>query len=674
MTAKKYNLDGTINTSWKPGSSGKSGKSGDVLSHFAKGLFCCWDGEGFEIDGKHSYTLLANSNDEYIGSVEGLSTYQCLDFICKQCAKMDDRTIHVWFAMGYDINMMLGNMSKKSIAQLWKGGRVDYGQYNLYYRNRKELIIKRFNPDDKWELHKTKGWQRKYLQTVHMWDTFGFFQVRFTEALKTWLGGEYDQTELQRIESSKANRATFQSGQMEEITQYCLSELQGLYALCIKLHGYLQMAKLPIRRWDGAGAVAASMLSKENVRNHMGESPPDIAKYAQHAYAGGRIELLKYGYTDKGVHCYDINSAYPSAMLLLPPLNDGYWQQVYRFEPLSFGLWHVSYKATDTFRPCYPLFYRDKNGRIYYPARTEGIFWTPEVANAVEFHSEETTVHRGWVWRSSPREMPFYFVRQYYDLRKQWKKDGVGAQIVLKLGLNSLYGKMAQQLGGYNGKKPPFHQLEWAGYVTSLTRARLYRAVVTNPGSIVFMATDGIVSTKPLDIPVGDDIGLWEYDYKQALLAVQSGVYFYWKELGVQPKSYYRGFNKGSLSPNSIMASYRNGLSSIRADSTRFIGMGTALVGDRWKEWRTWPTVERTLSLTPLGTKRYPHPDDLVITSQDNPGNRLYKTIATPFYEGAKGGLSHPYPIRWLGEDWAEQYLDGIRLSEFEAELEDSYS
>lgn len=87
---------------------------------------------------------------------------------------------------------------------------------------------------------------------------------------------------------------------------------------------------------------------------------------------------------------------------------------------------------------------------------------------------------------------------------------------------------MAQRVGGSEkyGGRPPWHQLEWAGMITSATRAQLWEAISQNPGAIIAIETDGLFSTAPLDLDIGDELGQWEYKEYEWITYVQSGIYF----------------------------------------------------------------------------------------------------------------------------------------------------
>jgi hypothetical protein len=123
------------------------------------------------------------------------------------------------------------------------------------------------------------------------------------------------------------------------------------------------------------------------------------------------------------------------------------------------------------------------------------------------------------------------------------------------------------------------------------------------PDDVVFIATDGITSLRPLDVEVGSDLGQWEaYTADEAVVA-QSGVY--WLRMGKKWKQTYRGFDQGTLRREHVAEALEKGDEYVLATQTRFVTMGRALVSDEsWHEWRRWITKPKKLRLTPLATKR----------------------------------------------------------------------
>jgi hypothetical protein len=110
-------------------------------------------------------------------------------------------------------------------------------------------------------------------------------------------------------------------------------------------------------------------------------------------------------------------------------------------------------------------------------------------------------------------------VEPLYDYRQSIGSQGPGYPI--KLGINALYGKLAQRKG--NGK---YHNMIWAGLITALTRAKLMEGIALAPDQIIMVATDAVYSLVPLPLDVGKRLGQWEMAELNDLFIVQPGLYW----------------------------------------------------------------------------------------------------------------------------------------------------
>jgi hypothetical protein len=278
----------------------RSGKSGKRLSKFARGAFIAWDGEGVTTpDGIHRYVMLMNSlGDRYVNP-DGISTYAALSMLADIGAR-ERGSIHVAFASGYDVNMILGDCSPGQLRRIWAGAwtAVCNGAFVIQYRPRKSFSVRR--------------WGMK--RSTVLWDTFGFFQSSFVSAVEQYLGKDWP--DLKMIAAQKQLRSSFTLADTDAVSVYCRAECTTLVAVMQKLHGYMGDAGLQVSRWDGAGAVAAALLKREGASAHISRAvPTEVQTAARHAYAGGRSELIRYGYApEQPIFHYDINSAYPTAM------------------------------------------------------------------------------------------------------------------------------------------------------------------------------------------------------------------------------------------------------------------------------------------------------------------------------------------------------------------------
>lgn len=297
--------------------------------------------------------------------------------------------------------------------------------------------------------------------------------------------------------------------------------------------------------------------------------------------------MFRLGRFKGPVYGIDINSAYPAAIANLPSLSEGYWRKVEApSEIVEFGIYHVKLNVTSmpVTQPG-PLFHRDSRHNISFPWSAEGWYWSPEIKVAKQAAGNSLEIIEGWEyvgWESRP----FGFVKDMYEQRKEMKAKKQGSQLALKLALNSLYGKMAQRVGWeHTGSAPKWHQLEWAGYVTSMTRAKLYAVMCRIPyDQLIAVETDGIYTTMtPAELGITDskELGQWEAtEYRQAMY-IQSGVYFMENMDGTWT-SKYRGMDNGSLSPEKFTAYLREltpdgEWPTLTGPTTRFIGYRNAI-------------------------------------------------------------------------------------------------
>jgi hypothetical protein len=142
-----------------------------------------------------------------------------------------------------------------------------------------------------------------------------------------------------------------------------------------------------------------------------------------------------------------------------------------------------------------------------------------------EIKSTYFHVKKAWIFTPiDPNEKPFRgFLNDIYKQRVQYKRAVPydAREKFYKLPPNSLYGKMAQAIGGYETphgwKPPPTANPYLAAAITANSRRRLVEAALTDPHAIVAFMTDGIVSDKRLVLPncvnEGDDSNLGDCEY-----------------------------------------------------------------------------------------------------------------------------------------------------------------
>lgn len=651
---------------------GKGGKN----SKWNVGEFIALDGEGenygdietFAVPGgktyhaqAHRYTLLAASSGESLYNAGNrLETMACLDFLL-DLATVYKKGIFVIFAGSYDINHMLlygigrSCLSVVAGAQTYAFSHEDI-EYRIEYRPRKSLTLRR---GLSWKCKKDGKYSPVWASKIVIWDVWGFFQDSFTGVMAKWLGKEHRHYEL--IRRMKLQRGDFINVSQSDINAYNAAELECLVEIMDKVREAIGGLDLKCARWDGAGAIAAALMRKHELKQFKALTPPGLETPVATAYAGGRIEVCKIGRHDGPVWDYDINSAYPDVMRTLPCLAHGIWKRGTGAPPSGFTLVHCEYAFADGL-PFYPLFYRTRAMQICFPSRGEGIYWYPEYEAAL-LCPGNVDVIEWWHFEPECNHKPFHWIEDYYKTRQRWIKNPDqewqrGAEKIIKLGLNSLYGKSAQQVGGRENKPPAYHQMEWAGYITSATRARLYTAAMHAPDTIIGFATDGIFATGPLPFPHSDDksIGCWDVKIFDGLTLAMAGVYWWHDkpgEGGLKPmgyKHFSRGFDKEAMeSPDFVIEAWKRGLTGVDVKMRRLIGMGSACASDTfWAMRGRFTEGMRTLALNGQSYKR-----GAIDIKRDKPYKKLVATqpAYNIQYENGMQTCSHAYPLGWQRDD-----------------------
>ena len=591
---------------------------------------------------------------------------------------------------------------------------------------------------------------------IRIYDVFGFFQSSFSAVVKSMVdSGRATRAEADFIARMKDRRDQFAEEDIDRIKAYTTLELRLLTRMMGDLRAGFEQTRLHLRHWHGTGAAASALIENQKLKMHFG---CDIAASnissqqtaAHHAYYGGRIELLKQGFLENcSLHVYDIASAYPAAMIEFPSLAGGGWVKspATEFAEGSLGDLRAAVEATSclsmfkirfqfptyerydpdarkaVFIPFYPLPYREKRGGILFPASGYGWYMRDDVLAAIAWlerfvpdyprprgeHRRMTAfeVEEAWIFEQGhegrANQAPFEFVRDLFIERRQIKNAAERSgsydirEKTIKLSLNSIYGKLAQSVGG-EGKAPSVANPYYAAATTAYCRRRLIEAALIDPHAIVFFATDGIASTRPLDglarVPnQGDvvDLGDWEYCEADSGLFVMPGVYTYGKVVydqtgartikpvtkirGGDAKKYAAKVKANEWLIENVLAAWRapfdphkpEQFPRIVAPYQKYITAGNALASrHRWKlagRWTARPGEEgagtREINVHSVGNKRELIPDETCwpdyVSIPGREARRSSGLIRTTPALNNDQALSRPRMPEWLDEGIGEK-------------------
>jgi DNA polymerase type B, organellar and viral len=535
--------------------------------------FIAVDGEAIGGNTDARYALLATSTGKFVWNLDGLKTEVCFDFLCGQQTPGVEL---VCFGLGYDINQWLADVPENTLRELWSSGSCFWKYWRLVWTAGRRFEI----------------YNRRNKRFAIVQECFGFFQQSFVKALTEW--GFDVPAELAAM---KQQRGRFTETMKRQVIDYCFSECRLLVSLMDRLAEAAETAgcKPKPHWWIGAGQLASAMLAANGVQAHH-RHDSDILENTlpiMSAYYGGRAELLRQG-ERSGVNTYDLRSAYPWAATHLRSLSNVRAVKRRRHDPsVEHGIWHTRWEGLPGNIMPFPV-RCDK--AIWYPRTGEGWYHAVEVNTALAA-GFQLDIREGIEFRSKRTEGdPFAFIPGQFAARRKYQQTDNPAQRVLKLALNSLYGKTAQGVAGLG--RPRWQSYIWAGEITARTRARMLTLALKAKDPMM-IATDGLFCGQAPARP-GKQIGGWEHGRLDWLFAAQPGVYQGTE--GDREVLRSRGFFVADIDYDELHAGWaREGPDYVHTyTSHRFIGLGQALQRKTGLgPWRQWVDQDRSLYLMP---------------------------------------------------------------------------
>jgi len=550
-------------------------------------------------DGEDNYHYLTNlqalwKDGRAILEAANIRTRQVLNYLLR----LPGGHVYVIFAGNYDFNMWLRDIPQQIMEHLLKEGECQFQDYFIRWIPNKILIIKR----------------GKALRVIY--DVFAWYQQSFVKACKNWNVGTPEELEL--ITYMKELRGNFSEVDPAKITAYCWLELELLLQLVEKLRQKILQTEYRPKGLYGPGALASAILHHHNLKDHNASTYP--YHLSLRAYYGGRFDSALFGwFTD--VYEHDIHSAYPDQIRYLPCTSRAEWVESSDPAFSRYGLYHVKWSVKDD-TPYPPFPWRTHSGKIYYPTNGEGWYHADEVRAAREvFGKRSIRVLEGTalIERECDRGcqgQPFKWVENLYEWRLRLEAEGNHEQAkVVKLAINSLYGKLAQSVGSKN-KPPEYQNYFLAGAITAGTRAKLLRVINSAPDSVISIATDGLYALERLNVVESENLGDWEVVLNQEHIQLGNGIAKSKKikngELVETEKS--RGFNTRLLDYDKVRAHVEAqgpwGYFTY-PDKRQFITLREAYargkpdIACHWMPGKSEPDATRVINLSPERRDQY---------------------------------------------------------------------
>lgn len=324
-----------------------------------------------------------------------------------------------------------------------------------------------------------------------------------------------------------------------KITEYLKSDCVYLYEL---ISGFVDLYGLQITQASAAMAQWKKISDKK-----VPQSTKEFYERLSPYYYGGRVECFQSGIIEKKFSVYDINSAYPFAMLHEHPYSDDFMHITGFLDNADF------YKVRCISRGAFP----------YRGMGNPGEFAGLRFPNDNEMREYTIT---GWEFRAAQRTKTMQrakvlesisfgdhtnfkqYIQHFYEMRLRAKAKGNDAEsLFAKLLMNSLYGKFAAnpenyknymivpmdtiaglepmgwqfagEIGPWGLAQAPLDESQMRYYnvatgasITGFVRAMLWEAICSCEG-VLYCDTDSVaVERKGAGLLLGDALGQWKHE------------------------------------------------------------------------------------------------------------------------------------------------------------------
>jgi len=390
---------------------------------------------------------------------------------------------------------------------------------------------------------------RKHHKTITFLDTMNYSQMSVKQ-MGQIVGLEKYETPLYILEERLPRKDEY-----AYIEKYNMrdSEITYLFA------NFLQDSfnKFGCKMRITAASTAMDLFQRRYLKQSMYQEPRERMELEYNAYYGGRCEVFKRGLV-RDVNYYDFNSLYPSVMLGdYPNISYSHYTERGEIDFIDYdGISEVRVRCPDDLNiPFLPLHHNNKT--MFPTGEFNGWYSNVELRYALELGYKILDVKRQIYYTRTHRPFEKY-VSTLYALRKAMKYKKDPAELIMKLMMNSLYGKFGQKMYGkeqvfhldsisveqldkmskngevmiqndyvyYKEEKPKYvssHILPiYALYTTALGKIKMYEAM--KDIEVIYVDTDSIITPDYLEDST--EIGMVKKEY-----SIKEGIF-------IKPKMY----------------------------------------------------------------------------------------------------------------------------------------
>jgi len=474
------------------------------------------------LDGYVKLIACSDGNYVYFDDLQSENIDVILKFMTQE--KYRD-TLNFFYNIDFDIAAIIKYLPDNELKQLISLNHVEYKDYKISYVPKKAFTIRRSK----------KVWR--------YFDLWQYYRLSLENAVKQYISADEGKDPIDR--KKLGEDANYWLKHKDAIIKYCIKDAALTQKLGELMQDKLNALGISFDVPYSTGTISVRYFAK--YYKYPRFTPTEWNKYAYLTYFGGRFEVTRKGVVDHVV-IQDINSAYPYQISHLIDIEKGVWQHTKKLdEDADIGFYKIVIEKSPD-HPIQPFSFRD-NGLVYYPQFDNIVHYTTldELIFALDNYDDiEIKILDGWNFYAKEVVYPFKSITEIYEHRKKIKKSDPVMQLVLKIIMNSLYGKFAEKTEGiyeveleeaddflFFGKYIPvtsklrpgkvFNPV-YASLITARTRVMLLEEAVDYPDYVVAMFTDSLISTKQIIKPTSQ-LGGWDNEGEGEALIIGCGVY-----------------------------------------------------------------------------------------------------------------------------------------------------
>ena len=477
---------------------------------YKKKLLNKTDHRGFDTETgyKGDIVLLSDDQGRNIWNPNLLEILQFLTY------KEYRKTINWYYNITFDVESILKMLPIDELEEILEDNKTEYKGFKLFYLPHKYLKI-----------------TDKNKHNVDFYDIAQFYAMSLDNASKEYLGDTKGVADIKGL-----MEYVYYDKVKKVVDNYCVHDCELTRRLAERMHKGVLDCDIPFSKpYSRASLAETAFLDNCDIPEYL-DAPLGVNKYFYWSYYAGWFELFKRGYHNSQIIEYDINSAYPYAMLNLPDTRDLTWERVRR-------------EGKETVMGVYLCAISPKRGTHISPVqvRTQGVSVHPH-ANTMRYVTDDelqmlkdvykVKIISGFEAHGDNLRYPFreYVQKLYADKSRYKNKDAMMYECVKRV-LNGFYGKNIQRTGGRIGNC--FNPI-YASKTTSSCRRQVWEAVRDHQKDVIGIQTDSAIMKREIDIDLGEGLGQWgQKNFREGIFLL-SGVY---EMTGETRKTKIRGYD-----------------------------------------------------------------------------------------------------------------------------------